>query len=179
MVSGGEMVWSYKTKLWEMHIKFIIVTISKRTAQRHQAHARFSTAAPAICLQILPCPNLGLCPHEARTPPAGSHHPLSDSVDGTPLGTPCVWGHAGRVLLCLAPVTAHGVLWVCPRGGRRQDVLPSEAGSYSGVWMDTLLILHPPTDAGVVCTFSYRGPCFPERECANTFSRPCFQFFGV
>ena len=59
----------------------------------------------------------------APCPSPGSHRLLSVSVDGTPLGTPCVWGRAGRVLLCPAPVTAHGGLRVRPRGGRRQDVL--------------------------------------------------------
>ena len=47
----------------------------------------------------------------APCPSPGSHRPLSVPGDGTPLGSPCVWGHAGRVLLCPAPVTAQ-----CPRG---------------------------------------------------------------
>ena len=45
------------------------------------------------------------------SPSPGAHHPLSASVDGTLMGTPCGWGRAGRVLLCLAPVTVQ-----CPPG---------------------------------------------------------------
>ena len=96
-------------------------------------------------LSVTPCP----CPSP------GSHHPLSVSVSGTPLGTPCECGHAGRARLCPAPVTAHSGLRVRPRGGRRQDVLPPWGWvTFRRVGGHTVFVLHPRRDPGVgVATF--------------------------
>ena len=125
----------------------ILIVFSVRFGTVEYIHLVMKHFQNFFNLQIWTCvPVRTLTPHSFPYP--GSHRPLPVSMDGT-LGTAYEWDPTRFVLLCLASLTKHNLLWVHPHHSRgtssgRPSFLRSDAthcvdGPYSVLSIDPLI----------------------------------------